>query len=212
MPKIVDHDERRREIAAAACRAIARAGVDRVTMSAIAAESGFTTGMVTHYFRRKEDILRAALRVMLERAETRLAALLDDPGADALDVFLSVLPLDDSRRREAAVWVSFWGRVVSDPAFARINRSVHKEWVGISERIMLARWPEAAGWPDDMIAEVRVGLLALMNGLTAGAVTSPGDYPPDHQRAVAEAHFAAVDARAAMVQAERNRAAAQSQH
>jgi AcrR family transcriptional regulator len=197
MPKIVDHDERRRDIAQAACRAVARAGVERLTMSAIAAESGFTTGMVTHYFKRKEDILRAALRVMLERAETRLAALMDDPDADPLDVFLAVLPLDAKRRGEAAVWVAFWGRVGSDAGFARINRTVHAEWIGIVERIMRARWPDADTWPEALFDEVRTGLLALMNGLTAGAVTSPDDYAPETQTAVATAYFDAVDVRAA---------------
>ena len=44
MPKIVDHDERRATIAAAAAMVIADDGVEGATMKAIASRAGVTTG------------------------------------------------------------------------------------------------------------------------------------------------------------------------
>ncbi|MHC8508180.1 MAG: TetR/AcrR family transcriptional regulator [Rhodospirillales bacterium] len=208
MPKRVDHTQRRKDIAAAACRVIARVGAGRATMAGIAEESGYTTGMVTHYYKRKEDILRAALHVMFERADARLGAMMQGadfaasgaagsgaPGSGVIDAVMDVLPVDAARRREAAVWVSFWGLVVSDKAFARINRSVHRDWIGVTERIIRARWPESGAWPKPLMRETRVHLLSLINGLTAGAVTSPADYPPAVQRAAVEGAFAMIDAK-----------------
>jgi len=195
MPKIVDHNQRRKDIAAAACRAIACSGVERVTLTEIAEAAGYTTGMVTHYFSKKEDILRAALNVMLERADKRLDALMEDDTVDVIDVYLDVLPIDAARRREAAVWVSFWGLVVSDKAFARLNQAVHKEWMAIIERIVRARWPGADDWPADVFDSVRLSLLVLMNGLTAGAITSPRDYPASAQRDAVMGQFAMLDAK-----------------
>ena len=40
----------------------------------IAREAGYTTGMVAHYFDTKQDIIVAALRLILRRIEERLHA------------------------------------------------------------------------------------------------------------------------------------------
>ncbi|MET0910334.1 MAG: TetR family transcriptional regulator, partial [Ilumatobacteraceae bacterium] len=50
MPKVVDIQERRAELAAAAAQLIARAGVGAATMREVAAEAGWTTVALTHYF------------------------------------------------------------------------------------------------------------------------------------------------------------------
>ena len=72
MPKIVDHDKRRDEIALVACRVVAEGGFDQATIVRIAREAGYTTGMVAHYFDTKQDIIIAALRLMLRRIDERL--------------------------------------------------------------------------------------------------------------------------------------------
>ena len=72
MPKIVDHEQRREEIALVACRVVAACGFDQATIVRIAREAGYTTGMVAHYFDTKQDIIVAALRLILRRIEQRL--------------------------------------------------------------------------------------------------------------------------------------------
>ncbi len=44
MPKLVDHDERRRSITAAAWRLIAARGIEAANMRDIATEAGYTNG------------------------------------------------------------------------------------------------------------------------------------------------------------------------
>src|SRR5262249_60318181 len=80
MPKIVDHDQRRDQIALVACRVVAQHGFDQATIVRIAREAGYTTGMVAHYFDTKQDIIIAALRLILRRVEERLAS--GGPGAE----------------------------------------------------------------------------------------------------------------------------------
>src|SRR5512142_2273528 len=72
MPKIVDHEQRRNEIALVACRVVAEYGFDQATIVPIARQAGYTTGMVAHYFDTKQDIIVAALRLILRRIEERL--------------------------------------------------------------------------------------------------------------------------------------------
>jgi len=72
MPKIVDHEQRRDEIALVACRVVAEHGFDQATIVRIAREAGYTTGMVAHYYDTKQEIVIAALRLILRRIEERL--------------------------------------------------------------------------------------------------------------------------------------------
>ena len=74
MPKIVDHDRRRDEIALIACRVVAEHGFEKASMVRIARAAGYTTGMLAHYFDSKQDIIIAALRLILRRIEERLHA------------------------------------------------------------------------------------------------------------------------------------------
>ena len=73
VPKIVDHDERREELARAAVRAIDRLGLEGATMREIAKEAGYSTGILGHYFESKDDIVLGALRFMITGTLARLA-------------------------------------------------------------------------------------------------------------------------------------------
>ena len=71
MPKVVDHAKRRDEIAQAACQAVANYGFEHATVARIARAAGYTTGMLAHYFESKQEIILAALRLILQRIEQR---------------------------------------------------------------------------------------------------------------------------------------------
>src|SRR3982074_472144 len=79
MPKIVDWDARRDEILAATWRVIARDGIARATIRAIAREADCSRGILAHYFDDKADILGSALvlshRRVVARMEARAAGL-----------------------------------------------------------------------------------------------------------------------------------------
>jgi AcrR family transcriptional regulator len=49
MPKKVDHDKRRADIAVAAFRVIGRKGVAGATIRDIARETGYSVGAIVHY-------------------------------------------------------------------------------------------------------------------------------------------------------------------
>jgi TetR/AcrR family transcriptional regulator, transcriptional repressor of bet genes len=189
MPRIIDHDARRDEIAHAACRAAARHGFDRLTLTRIASEAGCTTGMLAHYFESKHDIILAALRLISERIKARLSERLADEGADLLEIFAEALPLDAQRMLECAVWVGFWGQVRSDGRIRAINDVVHAEWNALIRRCVEASWPEAKGWPEDRLRGVCRAIQLFINGISASAVTSPDDWSAEEQVAQLAAHL-----------------------
>jgi AcrR family transcriptional regulator len=180
MPKAVDHDQRREQIAQAACVVVANNGFEQATVVRIARAAGYTTGMLPHYFASKQDIIRAALRLSLMRIEARL----DDAGSqgqDLLAVLTEALPLDKPRFTECAFWTAFWGQVSTDAEARRINAWVHREYAKLFRKCIATHWPQSAQWPPALRAQVLASIMTFINGLTASAVTSPADWPAARQ-------------------------------
>jgi AcrR family transcriptional regulator len=83
MPRVVDHEARRAEVVAALWRVVSRDGLDAATVRRVAAETGMSTSVVSHYFAGKEDLLRAAFRLVLDRGLARARAAPAGGGAPA---------------------------------------------------------------------------------------------------------------------------------
>ena len=182
MPKIVDHAQRRDEIALVACRVVAENGFDKASMVRIAREAGYTTGMLAHYFDTKQDIIIAALQLILRRIDERLT----QPEAsrappDLLALLTEALPVDAHRRTECAFWTTFWGQVSTDKRLKRINAWVHREYLRLFERCLAQGWTAWAQWPPTTREQVLRSLVTFINGLTASAVANAGDWPPERQ-------------------------------
>jgi AcrR family transcriptional regulator len=182
MPKIVDHSQRRDEIALVACRVVAVHGFDGASMVRIAREAGYTTGMLAHYFDSKQDIITAALRLILRRIDERLKRPAQgEARTDLLDLLLEALPIDAHRRIECAFWITFWGQVSADKRLKRINAWVHREYMRLFERCLGVSWKEWPHWPPSTREQVLRSLVTFINGLTASAVANPGDWPAQKQ-------------------------------
>jgi TetR/AcrR family transcriptional regulator, transcriptional repressor of bet genes len=151
-------------------------------MVRIAREAGYTTGMLAHYFDSKQDIIIAALRLILRRIEERLVR--PAPSAthpQLLTLLTEALPVDTHRRIECAFWATFWGQVSADKRLKRINAWVHREYMRLFERCLAQCWPEWAQWPAATRDQVLRSLVTFINGLTASAVANIGDWPPQAQ-------------------------------
>lgn len=115
VPRIVDHDERRRQIAEALLTVAARDGHDSVSSRAVAKELGIATGSLWHYFDGFDDVVRAAAAEVTRRTDERITAATDGlRGLPRLHALMrEVLPVDERTRTEAHVVVGFWGRLAT---------------------------------------------------------------------------------------------------
>src|ERR1700677_2368240 len=181
MPKIVDHARRRDEIALVACQVVAEHGFEQATVARIARAAGYTTGMVAHYYDSKQDIILAALRLILKRIEERLTRERDGGDANLLSVLSEAIAIDAQRFTESAFWLAFWGQMSADPKLKRLNVWVHREYMRLFERCFAEYWSEWKSLPAGVRDQgLRLGG-TCMNALTAGAVTSPRDWPAQEQ-------------------------------
>src|SRR5258705_152739 len=166
MPKIVDHDQRRDQIALVACRVVAENGFDQATIVRIAREAGYTTGMVAHYFDTKQDIIIAALRLILRRIEERLTRPAGEAQADLLTVLSEALPIDEQRFIECAFWTAFWGQVSADKRLKRINAWGHREYMRLFDRCLSQAW---SIWPHLAPATRRHVVRSAVPSTTSGS-------------------------------------------
>lgn len=124
MPKKVDHDERRRQIAEALLALAAAEGLESVSLRHVAAAAGVSMGAVQHYFRTKDEMLLFALQHQAQRREQRIIARLVDRGREPTvreicrTTLVEVLPIDDVRRGEYLAGVAFFIRGLRDPQMA----------------------------------------------------------------------------------------------
>ena len=131
MPKVVDHEQRREELAAAVWRIAAHEGLEAVTVRRVADEAGWSTGALVHYFSDKEELLLFAFRTGADRVGRRLAAT-EARTADPLELARAMLaeglPLDRARQEEVRVWFAFLGLALTRPVLARAQRVTYRSW------------------------------------------------------------------------------------
>lgn len=135
MPKIVDYDQRRRDLVQATLRLIVRQGLDGATMRDIATEAGFANGVVKTYFGSKADLLAATYLYVFEATNVRVATSTAGlRGLDALRAFAhEVLPVTPELHDEARVVLSYLAEVAQNSEHARTTAEtmeLWREWIG----------------------------------------------------------------------------------
>ncbi|MGW9265982.1 TetR/AcrR family transcriptional regulator [Gordonia terrae] len=182
MPRLVDHDERRRAIVAAAWRLLATRGVDGISMRDLAAEAGYTNGALSHYFAGKDEILRTAYEYVIEATNARIAsATRRRSGRAALRALCrELMPMTDEATLEARIAMSLWQRAMTDSVMAEVNNAAVAEW----KSQMTQLWNEAVDAGELPACDIGVGVELLMTtifGLQVTAVLDPVTTAPADQ-------------------------------
>ncbi|CAM3909254.1 TetR/AcrR family transcriptional regulator [Kibdelosporangium persicum] len=142
MPKIIDHDQRRREIVEVAKKLIIEGGFEAATMRSIVTAAGFANGALKHYFDSKDAIIAATFQSVLHETEQHMSSL--DPSLspiEALRGFVeAAMPLDPHRIKSGRVLLVLWEHSVANPALARQYRDLLTSWrAELCQRIAAAR-------------------------------------------------------------------------
>lgn len=124
MPKIVDHEEQRRAIAAQAADWIARRGIESLSLRNVADAFGCSKGMVQHYFVDKEELLFGALLFVTNQyMERERAAVEGYHGLARVERrFNVILPLTPALRDEWVVRLAFYARAALVPKMQQYLR------------------------------------------------------------------------------------------
>jgi AcrR family transcriptional regulator len=127
MPKRVDHEQRRRQIADALLRTAATRGLHATGMREVAAEAGVSLRLVQYYFGTKEQLLLAGVQRLAARFAAQATARFKEASgsggpASPRDVIAAILaeglPADDDRRTFYVVSTAYLALSLTDPALA----------------------------------------------------------------------------------------------
>lgn len=110
MPKIVNHDDRRKKIAKATWQVILNKGMEGATVRNIAGEAGLSLGALRHYFKTQDELLVYAMDLVKDRATKRVTAISKrdlPPKEMAIDILMEIVPTNAETRAEMEVWFAF---------------------------------------------------------------------------------------------------------
>ncbi|GAA1482120.1 TetR/AcrR family transcriptional regulator [Gordonia sinesedis] len=186
MPKLIDRDARRAEIAEAVWRIVLRDGVSAVSIRDVAAEAGISAGSLRHVFATKQDLLASSMRLIAQRVDARVRAHLTDPDplGRAEAVLAEVLPFDDERRVEMHVNLALVTEAVAYPELATAALEAHDGLRELCRAVVesLARHGLVAPGVDP--ATEAMHLHALIDGLAVHLLLGRNDSPTAVRRLV----------------------------
>ncbi len=172
MPKLVDADQRRIELADAAANVIAREGIDGLSLRVVAAEAGWTTGALVHYFANKRELLAFTLQTSLARRRSRNADRDRLPPAEALrSMLFEALPTTPATRLHWVVTLAFAAQASADAELAAIQREAYLSFRSAVASLCALAAPTRDA-RSDPTAEAEY-LIALVDGVALQALFDP---------------------------------------
>jgi AcrR family transcriptional regulator len=190
MPRVVDHEERREELAAALWRLVLREGIEAASVRRVAAEAGWSTGSLRHYFQTQSELLAFAMELVVQRVTARVEALTPDPNPRPMAERLlhELLPLDAERHAEMQVWLAFTARSFVEPGLRALRDRAH---TGLRSLCVIAA--ELLGVPSPDRERDAERLHALIDGLALHAVLDSATTTPARQVELLGAELDAVE-------------------
>jgi AcrR family transcriptional regulator len=182
MPTIIDHDQRRSELAEIVADIIVKSGLEAVTIRSVAAAAGFSTAIVSHYFHSKRELLFYSYQRAEMRATARLEAAAAGSDGDVLRVLESLLPLTPAARRDWMVWAVFWGAAIADAEFSAEQKAQFRKARRRFERLLCGAAATDGARTLRTQADAR-RLLTVLIGIVVQAAFDPEDWPARRQRA-----------------------------
>lgn len=180
----MNNSDRRLKVAEAAWRVIVREGLNRTSIRAIAQELGSTTGVVTHYFRNKDELMLFAFDCVIQKTINQMQTSME--GLTGLDRFkqmiLAPLPLESGDEVGWKIWVAFLGHAIGHEylmeehqrRYAQICEIIVKELKDLQAAKLIRA-------DIDLKLEANA-LIAFIDGIGTGFVVNSANFSPQQQK------------------------------
>ncbi|NIE72961.1 TetR/AcrR family transcriptional regulator [Pantoea sp. Ap-967] len=178
MPRFVDHDQRRRDIAFATIQVIAREGLKGLSISAVAKELGGTVTLVTHYYSSKSALIDDLAEQMIENYQCQMDELtrdIEDPVA-RLHCFLDwAIPNSTLGINEEKVRIRLVENSDDIPAIRSMTNRFDQHMRSFIRQHLRPLIPES------MLEQYTELLRVMISGICLSAVETPSEWPPERQ-------------------------------
>jgi AcrR family transcriptional regulator len=192
-----DHEARRRDVSEAVWQVMAGRGFAGLTLRAVAAQLGATTGLLTHYFRTKQSLVEYALELLEQRTISRPRRHAGEGLAALRNALLDILPLTADATDSNRIWVSSWDAALAD---AQLSAGYAHKYAQSRDRLadLVAAAQETGELSAGDPARIAAGAQAFILGLVVQALFDPAAFPPQRQVELLDAYLATLGADAAV--------------
>ncbi|GAB2958133.1 TetR family transcriptional regulator [Amycolatopsis acidiphila] len=184
MARTADRTEQAERISQAVWRIMAEGGPQGLTLRAVAAAAGCTTGLVLHRFPDKRALLLHARDLLHERTGRQMDER-EAEGGPPSEVLRAILgyaaSVDPAKRQEARVWLGYLTASLADPDLAARHVTANRAFLARIGQLVAAARP---GWDERPRTEVATALVALVEGVNTLAAADSRTYSPATQHAL----------------------------
>lgn len=184
MPKRVDPDARREQIAEAVIDEIAEHGLRAVTLARIAARTGFAIGSIRHYFGDNlREVMRFTLAALMQRLREHVSGMPDDPFERLVHVVTLAAPTDDVQRRDSVALVEYRLMARTDPVFAADVADTSLAGIEAARSLLRDALAGRAVGEEDLEREALL-FFAIIEGLAFSSAVLPSPLSEDEVRTI----------------------------
>lgn len=191
MPKIVDHEHKRKIIAETAWNIIETEGIEKASIRRIASEAGMSTGALRYYFSTQDELLLFITDYFLTKGKERSdhKQWSEDPVQAVQEVLLELVPVDGDKRTETGVWLVFAIRSLSSVVLqAKKEELTEGEYV-LMEALLELMSKSGAIRKEINIEIEKLRLAAIIEGLSIHALLRPDIFTSDKVEQVIAHHL-----------------------
>lgn len=192
MPKIVDHEQKRKLIAESAWNIIEEKGIEHASIRAVAAAAGLSPGALRHYFSTQDELLLFIVDYYLTRGAARAAeglVISHVPIKAAREILLQLLPMDAEKRTAVGVWWNFAIRSLTSLAL-QAKKDELTDGLHFLTKAALEILAQAQLLPSVVDIQLEtLRLAALIEGLTILAMLRPELYTPETVEQIVTRHL-----------------------
>lgn len=126
MPKVGMEPVRRKQLILATLESVAEVGLQHTTINTISKKAGLSSGIISHYFGGKKELILATVRYLLTELHNNLVKHIAGETVDAQTRLYRIVETNfasvQREDRATKTWLSFWAQSMHDPALHRLQR------------------------------------------------------------------------------------------
>lgn len=182
----------RDEVARATLAVIARVGLERATVRAIAVELGSTTKKVSHHFATKNELMAFVFRAISRAISAEIAPPSAPPREQLASIVNAFLADTPGRSERWRAWLAFIAAAITDSELWLLQER-HYERLTLGVAALLRNCDVERGCSPRIDADADARhMLAQLDGLGLHATMRPDIFVPAEQQRLAAGWLAAV--------------------
>ena len=125
MPKVGIKPLRQKQLIDATLESIAQFGLQKTTIITISKIAGLSTGIISHYFGGKQELVSATVKHLFEQLKVALLERISEKNLDAQQRLHLIVEANFTSFQRSIpatkTWVSFWAQSMHEPELARLQ-------------------------------------------------------------------------------------------